>query len=265
VFKLNPDGTGFTVLQKFDYGTTGANPYAGLIQGTDGALYGTTLGGGAHGYGTVFKLNPNGTGFTVLQNFDKFTTGYVPYAGLVQGTDGALYGTTEQGGSSGYGTVFKLNPDGTGFTVLQNLDLVTTGGYTRGALMQGRDGVLYGTTPIGGGGKGTVFKLNPDGTGFTVLQKFDFGGVTTGMESGGPHGRLIQGTDGALYGTAGGGAHGGGTVFKMNPDGTGFTVLKNDFDNSTTGSSPWAVSQGTDGALYGTTTGGGRSGSGTVL
>ena len=72
----------------------------------------------------MFKLNTDGTGFTVLKNFDYSTTGGYPYAGLMQGTDGALYGTAYQGGSSGYGTVFKLNPDGTGFTVAQELRLL---------------------------------------------------------------------------------------------------------------------------------------------
>jgi uncharacterized repeat protein (TIGR03803 family) len=111
-------------------------PYAGLIQGTDGALYGTASSGGSNDYGTVFKLNPDGTGFTVLLSLDYFTTGGTPYAGLIQGTDGALYGTASRGGSSGYGTVFKLNPDGTGFTVLANFDGSTTGGSPFAGLVQ---------------------------------------------------------------------------------------------------------------------------------
>jgi uncharacterized repeat protein (TIGR03803 family) len=114
VFKLNPDGTGFTVIASGDW------TYTGLLQGTDGELYGTAAYGGSNEYGAVFKLNPDGTGFTVLANFDS-TTGRYPYAGLIQGTDGALYGTAQAGGSNGSGTVFKLNPDGTGFTVLANL------------------------------------------------------------------------------------------------------------------------------------------------
>jgi uncharacterized repeat protein (TIGR03803 family) len=134
----------------------------------------------------------------------------------MQGTDGALYGTAAYGGSSGSGTVFKLNPDGTGFTVLQNFDNSTTGGYPN-AVMQGTDGALYGTAAYGGSsGSGTVFKLNPDGTGFTILQNFD--NSTTG---GNPIAGLIQGTDGALYGTTqGGGSSGFGTVFKLYLDGT---------------------------------------------
>src|SRR5205814_2225203 len=134
-------GTGFTVLQNLDYSTTGAYPYFGRMErGTDGALYGATYQGGTSGYGTVFKLNPDGSGFTVLQNFDYSTTGAYPWAGPVQGTDGALYGTAYYGGTSGYGTAFKLNTDGSGFTVLQNLDYSTTSEYGRAGPMQGTHG-----------------------------------------------------------------------------------------------------------------------------
>jgi uncharacterized repeat protein (TIGR03803 family) len=259
-FKLNTDGTGFTVLQNFDYSTTGAYPYAGLVQATNGALYGTAYQGGGTGFGTVFKLSTDGTVFAVLKNFSNgsdLSEGAYPYGGVMQGTDGALYGTTYYGGTSSYGTVFKLNTDGTGFNVRKNFDYTTTGGYVFGGLLQGTDGALYGTAQSGGTfGAGTLFKLNPDGTGFTVLKNFDY------STSGGyPFtGRLIQGTDGALYGTAAqGGTGGAGTVFKLNTDGTGFTVLQN-FDYSTTGGYLYAgVIQGTDGALYGTTYVGGTS------
>ncbi len=261
IFKLNPDGTGFTFLLNFDYSTTGGQPYAGLIRGTDGALYGTASNGGSRGAGTVFKLNPDGTGFAVLKNFDSATTGGFLRGRLMQGTEGALYGTAGEGGSNNNGTVFKLNPDGTGFTVLQNFNYTTTGGNPDAGLMQGVDGALYGTTSNGGsGGAGTVFRLNPDGTGFTVIKNLD--SPTTGGSS---EARLMQGTDGALYGTAAtGGSSVYGTAFKLNPDGTGFTVLKN-FDY-VSGGAPYAgLIQGTDGALYGTAVTGGNSGYGTAF
>ncbi len=145
VFKLNPDGTGLTVIQELD-SATGANPFAGLMQGTDGVLYGTARNGGSNGDGTVFKLDQDGTGFTVLQEFDGSATGGEPWGRLIQGTDGALYGTVTAGGSSCCGTVFKLNPDGTGFDVLQNFDGWTTGSVPYARLLQGTDGNHYGTT-----------------------------------------------------------------------------------------------------------------------
>src|SRR6266496_4272135 len=115
VFKLNNDGTGYAVLHSFT-GIDGDSPWADLVEGTDGVLYGTTFGGGSAGAGTVFKLNKDGGGFVVLHNFDFGRgDGHLPVAGLVEGNDGGLYGTTEAGGTSGGGTVFKLNKDGSGF------------------------------------------------------------------------------------------------------------------------------------------------------
>ncbi len=262
VFKLNPDGSGFAVLKYMDTPTSGGRPIAGLIQGTDGGLYGTAYLGGSNGSGTVFKLNPNGTGFTVLKHLDNATTGREPQGELVQGTDGALYGAAYLGGSSGFGTVFKLNPNGTGFTVLKHFDNSTTGGYLYGGLMQGMDGALYGTASQGGSsGFGTVFKLNPDGSGFTVLKHFD--NTATG---GTPYAGLMQGADGALYGmTYFGGSNGDGAIFKLNPDGSGFAVIKH-LDAPTTGANPVGeLIQGTDGALYGTAYLGGIPGFGTAF
>ena len=126
MFRLEPDGTGFAVLHDFDYFTSGGYPYGGLTQGTDGVLYGTTAFGGVRDNGTVFKLNPDGTGFTVLHDFDYSTSGAYPQSVLTQGTDGALYGTASFGGVGDGGTVFKLYPDGSGFTVLYSLNKLTT-------------------------------------------------------------------------------------------------------------------------------------------
>ncbi len=272
-----------TVLKNFDYYTSGGNPQAGLVQGSDGALYGTTQSGGSSGnyyyynsYGTLFKVNPDGSGFTVLKDFDYSTTGAYPQGELMQGSDGALYGTTQSGGTYGSGTLFKVNRDGTGFTVLKNFDYYTTGGNPNGRLIQGSDGALYGTARNGGSSGnnnyydpyyyyyhyyynyGTLFKINPDGTGFTVLKTFDNYSYSTAGAY--PKGGLTQGSDGALYGTTeNGGSNGSGALFKLNPDGTGYTVLKN-FDYYTTGGNPQGgLVQGSDGALYGTTFNGGSS------
>jgi uncharacterized repeat protein (TIGR03803 family) len=213
VFRLAQHGGGFTVLLNLDYYTTGGTPsYDGLVQGPDGVLYGTAYRGGTMGFGTAFKLNPDGTGFEVLLTFDGATTGGQPFGGLLLGADGALYGTTSSGGSGGHGTVFKVNPDGSGFMVLQNLDGANTGSRPFAGLAQGSDGTLYGTTNIdGSGGSGTVFRVNPDGSGFEVLQSFD--GSTNG---GVPMGRLMWGADGDLYGTTwNGGDTGLGTVYRL--------------------------------------------------
>jgi uncharacterized repeat protein (TIGR03803 family) len=111
-----------------------------VIQGTNGVLYGTTAQGGSHGAGTMFKLNANGTGHVILKDLDYFTTGGSPFGRLLKGTDGKLYGTTSGGGTFGFGTVFKLSTDGTGFTVLVHFDSFTTGANPYAGLMQGKDG-----------------------------------------------------------------------------------------------------------------------------
>ena len=105
VYKITLEGT-LTTLHNFD-GTEGANPYAGLVQGTDGNFYGTTLNGGTDNWGTVFEITPRGR-FTMLHTFTG-PDGLRPYGGLVQATDGSFYGTTDQGGSTGCGTIFSLS------------------------------------------------------------------------------------------------------------------------------------------------------------
>jgi uncharacterized repeat protein (TIGR03803 family) len=108
VFKITPSGAE-KVLHSFT-GLDGENPLASVIRDTAGNIYGTTYIGGASNYGTVFKLTPTGTE-TVLHTFVGYPAdGAYPTAGLVLGTKGILYGTTYAGGSTKYGTVFKLVP-----------------------------------------------------------------------------------------------------------------------------------------------------------
>jgi len=257
VYKVSPDGSGFSTLHNFDY-SNGYYPQGELIQGDDGAIYGTTLYGGSSGNGTVFKINMDGSGYTELHSFN-YSDGYYVYAGVTQGDDGTLYGTTYYGGSSGHGTAYKLNPDGTGFTVLHNFLYSTDGGYIQGGLMQASDGALYGTAAGGGSsGYGTIYKVNTDGTGFTVLRNMDY------SQGGSPYGLLTQAADGLLYGTTySGGSSGYGTVYKIETNGTGYTQLQG-FDYYSGGYPRSGVIQGADGAIYGTTSYGGGSGYGTV-
>ena len=232
VFKLHTTGQE-TVLYSFcseSNCTDGANPSAGLIQDAAGNLYGTTVAGGANspegfGGGTVFKLD--NTGQTVLYSFCSVggancTDGEYPYAGLIQDAAGNLYGTTSQGGTHGGGTVFKLDNTGQE-TVLYTFCSVggancTDGEYPYAGLIQDAAGNLYGTTSQGGThGGGTVFKLDNTGQ-ETVLYTFCSVGGANCTDGDSPRAGLIQDAAGNLYGTAFfGGAHGGGTVFKLSP------------------------------------------------
>jgi uncharacterized repeat protein (TIGR03803 family) len=171
----------FGILSK----VTGLNPRAPLVQGPDGTLYGTAAQG--EGHGTVFKIQPDGTGFAVLKYFTDSAKWADPRAGLVL-SGGTLYGTTfgtaQAGNTSGYGTVFKVNTDGTGYTVLKSFTGSEGLQPSAGLVLSG--GTLYGTTQYGGSsGKGTVFKVNTNGTGYTVLKMF------TGGDGKGPSAGLV--------------------------------------------------------------------------
>jgi uncharacterized repeat protein (TIGR03803 family) len=166
VFKLDTTGKE-SVLYSFTGGADGANPYAGLVLDASGNLYGTTYGGGASGYGTVFKVDTKNNE-TVLYSFGGGTFGSNPYAGLVIDKKGNLYGTTFSGGASGYGTVFKVDKTGNE-TVLHSFANSDGANPGYGYLVRDTAGNLYGTTLQGGtsgtgclgGGCGTVFKLTP--------------------------------------------------------------------------------------------------------
>jgi gliding motility-associated-like protein len=227
VFKINTDGTGYTKLLAFE--TEGSNPSGSLY--SDGTFqYGMTSAGGLLNYGTIFKIKPDGTGFVRLLDFTGVLNGSRPTGSLI--SDGTfLYGMTLQGGINDYGTIFKIKTDGTGFVKLLDFDPATNGASPQGSLFF--DGTyLYGLTAHGGPGfYGNIFKIKPDGTGFTNLLNFDY---TSGAY---PNGSLIS--DGTfLYGTTyQGNTNGWGGIFKIKPDGTGLSTLL-DFDNTTNGSNP---------------------------
>jgi uncharacterized repeat protein (TIGR03803 family) len=258
VFKITPSGTE-TVLYSFPAGSS--EPYTGLVQGTDGNFYGTTGANGTSDDGTVFKITPSGTE-TVLHAFAKSgTDGQIPYAGLIQGSDGNFYGTTYFGGANGFGTVFKVTPSGTE-TVLYSFAGGSDGEHPYGGVIQGGDGNFYGTTYQGGtSGYGTVFKVTPSGI-ETVLYTFA-GGSGDGAT---PEAGVIQGRDGNFYGsTLQGGASGLGTVFELTPSGTE-TILHAFAGGSGDGANPGAnLVQASDGNLYGTTAAGGPGGHGTFF
>ncbi|HXJ94907.1 MAG TPA: choice-of-anchor tandem repeat GloVer-containing protein [Terriglobia bacterium] len=286
VFKMSPGGA-LTALYSFCAQTNcadGGEPYGALVQSTDGNLYGTTVGGGANdkcylGCGTVFTITPSGT-LTTLYSFCSQTDcadGEGPFAGLVQASDGNFYGTTTGGGASKNGTVFKITPGGALFTLYSfcSQSNCADGLGPVAGLTQAADGDFYGTTSGGGTssacaafslGCGTIFKITPRGT-LTTLHSFD---LTDGFY---PSGRLVQAPDGNLYGTAsGGGASGGGTVFRITAGGGGtgstFTMLYSFCaqTNCTDGVDPIAgLVQATDGNFYGTTSHGGAYDSGTVF
>ncbi|MFZ0686700.1 MAG: choice-of-anchor tandem repeat GloVer-containing protein [Terriglobales bacterium] len=243
----------FKTLIVFD-GTDGATPVdTSLVQGPDGNLYGTTLGGGTNGAGTVFKMTPAGN-VTILYSFcslAKCADGALPYAGLVLASDGNFYGTTSQGGTADgiSGTVFRITPTGT-LTTLHSFDN-TDGADSSAPLLQAANGDLYGIAEHGGSfNAGTFFKITMHGA-FTSLYNFAGGDLNA---------PLLQATDGNFYSTSeSAGDYGYGMIFKLTPSGH-FSILHS-FD-STDGSAPaCGLLQASDGGLYGTTYQGGSNNS----
>jgi uncharacterized repeat protein (TIGR03803 family) len=199
-----------SVIHAFDANTDGIGPVANVVQGSDGNFYGTTHRGGTSNLGTVFKITPAGVE-TVLYSFGGGTTdGSTPYAALILGRDGNFYGTTSNGGTNGYGTVFRITPAGAETVLYSFAGGITDGSFPAAALIQDSDGNFYGTTQAGGTGNfGTVFRITPAGV-ETVLHFFA-GGTTDG---GFPTAALIRGGDGIFYGTTlNGGSSNLGTVY----------------------------------------------------
>jgi uncharacterized repeat protein (TIGR03803 family) len=205
-FRLSPAGE-HAVLHNFE---KGSNP-SRLIEGLDGSFYGTTSGGGTHGGGTLFRLQSDGS-FMVLHDFGaEAKDSLIPRGGLLQAADGHLYGTSEEGGAAGQGTVFRATTDGK-VTVLHSFaGKPSDGANPFAALIQVANGDFYGTTSWGGpNDSGTVFRVRADGS-FNILHEFV--GSSDGFS---PEEPLMQASDGMLYGTTTwGGANKVGTVFRI--------------------------------------------------
>ena len=250
-----------TTLHSFTARSDGANPWTGLVQFSN-TLYGTTSQAGSAYDGTVFAINVDGTGFKVLSNLSG-AGGGTPFSGtgLTIG-EGILYGTTVGVGPAIPSSVFSMNLDGTGFQVLYEFAGSQWASPRCGLCLS--DGTLYGTTFDGGSaGAGSIFALTADGSSFTSLHEFSGLSDQTGNGTNSDGAQPVEGpvvSGGVLFGTTrGGGVFGGGTVYALNIDGTGFTTLYHFPGNN--GAGALVLSGNT---LYGAA-GGGNGGGGVVF
>ena len=276
------EGADGVALHRFDepYKATnyeGASPLSGLVL-QDGQLWGMAAAGGLQGAGTIYKLALDGVVFDTVNTLPAEIGVSRPAGSLVAGPGGVFYGVSQTGGSSGTGTVFRRNADGT-LTILRSFSALAahTGFNSGGAgpcgtlLLAGS--TLYGATSQGGAnGQGVLFSVGVDGSGFTVLKEFDAVSPITGYNSGGarPVGGLVT-AGGKLYGVASaGGAGGTGLVFSIDANGSNHTALRSfaplDADTATNlgGAFPAGGLTLVGGRLHGVTLAGGAAGAGTV-
>jgi uncharacterized repeat protein (TIGR03803 family) len=259
VFKIDTTTGKETVVYSLGAPGDGATPYGALIN-LSGTLYGTTYTGGPlYGGGTVFKINIATGVETLVYSFTCCSDAAYPEAALIN-VGGTLYGTATEGGATGNGAVFKIDPATGVEKVVYSFAGGTDGNFPTAALID-VSGTLYGTTLHGGtAGYGTVFKVDRAAGAETIL--YSFAGGSDGLE---PYDTLIN-VSGTLYGTtaAGGSSGSDGTVFKINPT-TGAESVVYAFLSGNDGDSPIAGLHDVSGTLYGTTYYGGSTGYGTVF
>jgi uncharacterized repeat protein (TIGR03803 family) len=284
VFKMTSNGA-ITLLHSFNY-SDGENPATALFPAGGGILYGTVILGGTNDNGSLFRVNTNSsfvqlhdfavsgpysnptTGFNTYTNYD----GMEPYGALVSGNDGWLYGTTQYGGTNGNGTIFRYNTNSGAFAVLHTFSQSPNNTNWDGAnptagLTLFSNGVFWGTAAFGGtNGNGTIFQVTTGGV-YTVLHTFNINTDGSGVFS-----SLTRGRDGNFYGTADYGTYWSGMAYQFTTNYAlnvlhYFNQLNIVQDNyGYDGGNPvGGVTFGTDGFLYGTTTGYGANANGTIF
>lgn len=271
----------YTLVHGFaDMPTDGAGPQYNSTLASDGAsFYGVTQNGGTTtNRGVLFKMNLNGSGYQLLHSFNGLTAVEFILGGHGNTNDGVnptgtplligstLYGTTQQGGTNGLGTVYKINTDGTGFQLLHSFGVNTlTGDGARPQCTLVTDGTnIFGMTCSGSGtgnNLGTIFCMDTNGGNYKILHNF---GVQT-SNGNSPQGSLIL-SGGILYGmTQMGGSLGSGTIFAINTDGTGFHLVHTFTGVTTDGAAPYGSLTISNTTLYGMTSAGGANNVGSVF
>jgi uncharacterized repeat protein (TIGR03803 family) len=232
----------------------GAGPGGVLL--TNGIIYGTSAGGGSLGYGTVFSFSTNNGGsFTVLHNFTNPPDGLTPNDLVSDGT--TLYGTTQNGGTNGYGMIFRIGTNGLNYTNLWSFTSQPDGEYPQSGLIL-NGATLYGTTSGGGSnpnGDGTIFKIGTNGKNYTILHNF-----TNSPDGQSPRAGLVL-NGATLYGTTYlGGTNSAGLIFKMDTNGLKMVILHTFSFDTADGAYPQSTLSFNNNVLYGTTFLGGSSG-----
>ncbi len=257
IFRASADGTGIVIEKNFEFENPGKEPNGDLVLAGNGKLYGMTSVGGPDGYGILFEYDPATNTYTKQFEFSS-ASGSGPRGSLTVGSNNKLYGTTESGGASNFGVLFSFDLASGIYSKIIEFN-GTNGKSPGGSLTVGSNGKLYGMTSAGGSANlGVLFEFDPVALIYNTKHSFT---VTNGYQ---PYGSLVSAGNGKLYGvTLAGGTAGYGVLFEYDPA-TSIYSKKNDF-NDINGSYPYeGLTLASNNKLYGTTTGGGTSGSGVL-
>ena len=260
-FQYDPVTKEYDKVVDFNDTLKGSDPEGGVIQASDGKLYGMTCKGGIKDWGVIFQYDPVTATFTKKFDFDNKNGSY-PQGNLIQATDGKLYGLANTGGANDFGVLFQYDPLTATFTKKFDFDGDQRGSNPLGSLIQAKNGKLYGLTSGGGtSGLGTLFEYDPITS--TLVKKIEFSGATDGSR---PHGSLTEASDGNLYGlTTSGGANDLGVLFQYDPSSAAYSV-KLEFNGTVNGANPKSsLVAAANGKLYGTTENGGAYEEGLVF
>lgn len=251
VFCIDWEGNNYELIHSFE--NMGNNSWitttGGFLTYYNDKIYGTTSSGGSGGKGTVFRLNPDGSDFEVIHNFNG-PDGINPLSKLTIGPDEKIYGTAGKGGQDGGGTTFRMNPDGSDHEVLRSFDGEESTMSSAG-LFYGNDGKIYGSTFGGPWSSSDFYRIDPSGDNFEYI--FHFPTINSGTPMYAP----LEGSDGKIYGV---GLIANQSVYRLNKDGSGFETLQIFGDVEPGGT----LVETADGKLYGTTIDGGSSDAGFV-
>ncbi len=264
LFSFDPVTYSYINLHNFNYDSIdGYYPWAGVIQASNGRLYGTCIAGGTYGFGIIFSYDISLNNYSILHNFNTPTGSDPSYSGrLFQGINGKLYGMTEFGGITSEGEIFSFDITNNTYDTLFNFNSFNNNGYNPiGGIIQANNGKLYGMTSIGGqANRGTLFSYDLSATSFTDLYYFGYQNITSSHS----WSTLLQASDGLLYGNNGDGQIYG-VLFSFNPDSNILTARH--FYDGNNGRSPInnSLIQGSGGMIYGMTHIGGNTNSGVIF
>jgi uncharacterized repeat protein (TIGR03803 family) len=214
IFEFDPSGGGITLKASFDLANgAGVVPFAALTPAGNGLFYGTTLGGGDNGFGSIFEFDSSGGGITLKASFDG-ANGKSPYAGLTSAGNGLFYGTAAEGGDNDLGSIFEFDPSGGGITLKASFD-GANGKFPYAGLTSAGNGLFFGTAARGGdNGFGSIFEFDPSGGGITLKASFDLANGNL------PYAGLTSAGNGLFYGTTLEGGHNNlGSIFEFDPSG----------------------------------------------